>query len=474
MAKSNQTSSSITRRTDSGLVNDISNYHLKDNSWTRARNAINNSSTGDLGQIGNEPSNRFCVNAPFNIIGTIHLFQDNWIVFSTNDQRSEIGLFEKDSCRYRTIVNDDCLGFNQTNLISGASRETSTCSWRVYFSDGLNPDRVIDIGNPQTWPTGLYLGNNEYQTNNPAQPEVWPNVAWEQLCVTSNGCTTCIDRPILDCEKIRLAKLLTPICARVERGDNVGVLLNGSYFVTTAYLIDGQKVTDYFIPSNVQPLFEHNNVAGSLTITFSNIDSENFDEFELVVVSIINQNTVAKKFGVYSTRTNEIVIDIIEASLPSVDIGLIPLVNPSYERSDLMADMGNYLLRVGPTSRLNFNYQPRANLIETKWVLTEYPVDYYRNGGNKTGYLRDETYVFFIRWVYNTGEKSNSYVIPGRPSRGTLDTGTTSYYRPLVDGNDNARWIAENTAEVILPGVNEPTDDGGFIINRGWKGYSES
>jgi|GEM_PF-1828492 len=478
MAKSNQTSSSITRRTDSGLVNDISNYHLKDNSWTRARNAINNSSTGDLGQIGNEPSNRFCVNAPYNIIGTIHLFQDKWVVFSTNNQRSEIGLFEKDTCRYRTIVNDNCLGFNQTNLISGASRETSTCSWRIYFSDGLNPDRVLDIGNPQTWPEGNYLGNNQYATGNPSQPfQVWPGVAWEQDCTLTNNCNTCIDTNVLDCEKIRLAKLLTPICARIEKGDNAGVLLNGSYFVTTAYLIDGQKVTDYFIPSNVQPLFEHNNVAGSLTITFSDIDSENFDEFELVVVSIINQNTVAKKFGVYSTRTSEIVIDIIEASLPSVDIGLIPLVNPSYERSDLMADMGNYLLRVGPTSRLNFNYQPRANLIETKWVLTEYPVDYYRNGGNKTGYLRDETYVFFIRWVYNTGEKTNSYVIPGRPSRGTLDTGPTTYYRPLVDGtdvNDNARWIAENTAEVILPGVNEPTDDGGFIINRGWMGYSES
>ena len=29
--------------------------------------------------------------------------------------------------------------------------------------------------------------------------------------------------------------------------------------------------------------------------------------------------------------------------------------------------------------------------------------------------MRDEVYAFFIRFVYNTGEKSRSYHIPGRP-----------------------------------------------------------
>ena len=31
--------------------------------------------------------------------------------------------------------------------------------------------------------------------------------------------------------------------------------------------------------------------------------------------------------------------------------------------------------------------------------------------------MRDEVYAFFIRWVYDTGDKSASYHIPGRVSR---------------------------------------------------------
>jgi hypothetical protein len=46
---------------------------------------------------------------------------------------------------------------------------------------------------------------------------------------------------------------------------------------------------------------------------------------------------------------------------------------------------------------------------------------YYHLGGNKTGFLRDEQYAFFIRWIYNTGERSSSYHIPGRAPTFTIN-----------------------------------------------------
>ena len=70
---------------------------------------------------------------------------------------------------------------------------------------------------------------------------------------------------------------------------------------------------------------------------------------------------------------------------------------------------------MGPTSKFDFNYQPLANQIVAKWQCVEYDEGYYYSGGNNSGYLRDETYAFFIRWIYDTGDKSNSYHIPGRP-----------------------------------------------------------
>ena len=68
-----------------------------------------------------------------------------------------------------------------------------------------------------------------------------------------------------------------------------------------------------------------------------------------------------------------------------------------------------------PTSKFDFNYQPLANQIHTHWVSWRFPADYYKKGGNKPTFMRDEVYAFFIRWIYNTGEKSKSYHIPGRP-----------------------------------------------------------
>ena len=67
------TSSSATRRFDKDLQKDISDYHLPENEWTYARNAINNSNIGDLGRLGNEPANKNCITAPYTIIGFIHL-----------------------------------------------------------------------------------------------------------------------------------------------------------------------------------------------------------------------------------------------------------------------------------------------------------------------------------------------------------------------------------------------------------------
>jgi hypothetical protein len=82
-------------RFDKGLATDIQDFHLDKQSWISARNAINNSHIGDLGDIGNEPGNEFCSSAPYKIIGAIHLSKTEWWIFSGNDaDGSEVGIFE--------------------------------------------------------------------------------------------------------------------------------------------------------------------------------------------------------------------------------------------------------------------------------------------------------------------------------------------------------------------------------------------
>ena len=454
------------------LVEDTSNYAVDDNQWTQARNAINNSKTGDLGMIGNEPSNQFCIevkdgNDKLTIIGAIHVQGDAWLLMSTNDSKHEIGIFREDSCSYQKVINQTCLNFNRAHLIIGVSKLAFDCTYNFYWSDGNNPDRTIsiDVDNPQ---------NNDY--TNPNSP-----LPWVQNCSYVNDCYICTNTDQIDCEKLRLEPITKAPCLRVEKGASGGLVPNGSYYAVIAYTINGVRVSDYCVPSNVQPLFIHKNTASSLDIYIDTIDSGNYDEFELVLVQFFNGQTVASKVGIYSTRQDKITLDYLDKTWPAVPLNNVSLRNTIIDKSDGIYESGPYMLRVGPTEKFDFNYQPLANRIRTKWVNVEYPEDYYRKGGNNTGYLRDEVYAFFIRWVYNTGDKSASFHIPGRPHFASdiapINPSDIPNAEPELQAGiplvDIENWMVNNTATSFSPAgitISGP----GTIVGAGYMGYWES
>jgi hypothetical protein len=463
MAQEQNTSNNQVRTFDKSLNEDVNDFHLPSNEWTHGRNVINNSVTGDLGKLGNEPANILCVQAPYPIIGFIHIIEDRWAVFSTDGTNSEIGLFIEGNCgtlepAYYTIVNAPCLKFNIEKLIIGVSRPTSTCTYKLYWDDGINPSRVleIDIDNPS---------RNWYTDPNSTLP-------WVQNCVDSNGpspggCIICTNTPVLDCDKIRLALFINPICPRVENGTQGGNLLNGSYMVAMAYAIKGQKISDWYV-SNVQSLWTHQNSSGSIDVFIDSIDPD-FDEVIVTVISVTNQQTVARQAGVYSTRQTRLGFDIISDTWPAVPIEQLPLMTPIIDKSDAMYNVGDYLIRVGPTSKEDFNYQPLANQIVSKWQSVEYPADYYYKGNNKTGYMRDEVYPFFIVWEYDTGDESAAYHIPGRPA---FSSDLTPPAGNVIAG-ETQTWQVYNTAtQTATPGTVLP--DGGVVIAEGLMGYWQS
>ena len=400
-----QTSLSTTNSFNKGMVKDMSESFMPEGTWYHARNLVTNSNQGDLGVVGNEPSNIQCVNFTYTFIGAIPIVDDYWAIFSTDDSMSEVGLFKEQSCEYYIISRDAQWNFKRSNVIIGVAKANFDCSYQLYWADGLNPDRTLNIGD-------ITLGSYpNVLTQNP-----WPGVPYICTDTLPGPCENCEpNKPlVLAVERTRLAALMKIPCVTIQKGYSGGQLPNGSYYATIAYSVNQQRVSDYFNPSQVQPLFSHENLQGALDINFSNLDTDNFNEFQLVIVSTVNQQTVAKIMGYYNTQTNAVSIDFINPELESVPIQYIPLRSPAYEKSESVYSVNNYMIRTAPTGRFDFNYQPLANQIETNWVLTEYPVDYYEKGGNETGYMRDEQYCFWIRWVYNTGERSSSYHIPGR------------------------------------------------------------
>ena len=466
MAKGLQNTSNTEARTfDKELNDDVNDFHLPKNSWTHGRNAINNSKTGDLGKLGNEPGNKECITVEHTIIGFIHLEADKWVVYSTDDlNHHEIGLFKEDGCKYQRVVVDECLAFSKYNLIIGTSRATGDCVYEVYWADGKNSDRTISL-DAEDFTNNLYT--------NPNSP-----VKWITTSSTVNNCTTYTNTNKLDCEKIMVAKLVSQPEIKVQNGISGGTLANGSYMVFIAYSINGQKVSDWY-PSNVQALFNHDNTASSLDVVIESIDTD-YDEFICVVLYVVDQQTVARQVGTYSTRQKLLAFDIISPTWPAYPIEQLPLITPIVDKSDAMYNVGDYLIRVGPTSKLNFNYQPLANQIVTKWVSVEYPTDYYRKGGNNAGYLRDEVYPFFIRYIWNTGDKTASYHIPGRPA---MVIGNPSYPYlsndlgapgPEAISGDTFFFETQNTAITTATSQSIQLPDGGVQIAEGYMGYWES
>lgn len=449
MAEQTQNPGASTNTFTKGMVKDYNDTFIGEGLWTHARNAVNNSHDGQLGVIGNEPANLLCVQLPYTLIGSIHLSDDQWAIFTTDDFNSEIGIFDESECSYKRVINDQCLNFNKANLITGAYRKRFDCERLVYWDDGRNPSRFMDIDNPPL------------KTKN----------------IVTDGCTFEVPlTPIqLDCEAIRIASLVTTPCINLSKGRIGGMLPNGSYQAVVAYTISGVKVTDYLGISEVQSLFSHENTSMSLEINVTSVDT-NFDEFELVILSNINNQSTAKKIGVYSTAQGTIYLDKWSTEYETVPVSQVVVRKESIDKSDAMYSVNDYLIRIGTTSKFKFNYQPQANSIKASWVAVQYPADYYHKGGNNAGYMRDEQYAFFIRWVYNTGDKSESYHIPGRVPLSTDRTpimGGDAFETIGASAVSRERWQVENTA-TIENTVGSTLSDGGKVVATGQMGYWES
>lgn len=440
-----QNPGSETNTFSKGMIKDYSDTFVGDGLYTHARNAVNNSHDGQVGVIGNEPSNILCVTLPYTMIGCIHLTDDQWVIFTTDDTDSEIGIFDESACSYTKVVNSQCLNFKTSHLITGAYRKRFDCERLIYWDDGLNPTRTMDIDNVP------YIYTVKYKA----------------------GCEERTYTDQLDCQAIRMCPLLQHPCIKLKKGTVAGTLPNGSYQACIAYTINNIKVSDYIGLSEVQGIWSYENVSGSLEITIDSIDSD-FDEFELVIVSNINQQTVAKSIGYYSTSQGTIYVDRWDPEYITVPLAQVVLRSDSLEKSDAMYTVNNYLLRVGTYSKYKFNYQPLANKIRANWVAVQYPANYYSIGGNNTGYLRDEQYAFFIRWIYNTGERSESYHIPGRaPSGNDLNNIADTDAFEVSDGLTRKVWQVQNTASVLS--YNSSTlSDGGVVVATGKMGYWES
>lgn len=138
-----------------GLHTDTNEVLQPKGSYKFALNAIANTEEGNIGLLSNEPSNIECGELPigFKPIGKCYIGDNETCLFLVNPETgvSEIGVFK--DCKYQTYLNDkespenERLNFQLTDQIQATYRLRRGCEKNVYFTDGINEPRVVNLNN---------------------------------------------------------------------------------------------------------------------------------------------------------------------------------------------------------------------------------------------------------------------------------------------------------------------------------------
>ena len=334
--------------------------------------------------VQNQKSNELCFELPegYEFVGPGISIGNGEHVFFTTGATDQILLANLDECSYEVWASGDCLGFNTSYPIRGVYKYNSQLNTRsVYFIDGLNPNRVINIDLPF-----------------PQQK-------------TTNDCETCEKEynGLLDCEQLKINKDIVVPCITLEP-NNQGQLTSGVYQVGFAWSQNGVVLSDFYFSDTMKVWSEKPNVG--LNINLDCVDNNNvFSEYTLVLVSTTREGSlVLYKIGDYQFPTDTVTITNLEnATVVDLSVATQKRVRP--DRSKHIATNGETLLLGNSQITNTIPYQVQATGIQVGWQEIKVPKEIAHQ---YPSFMRDEVYDFAIEWYKTTGENVGSFHIPGR------------------------------------------------------------
>ena len=392
---------------NTGLNMDRSVTQIPKGQLTYALNAAVENFDSNSVNYQNEPGNEFCLEFPegYVLIGEHFIPEKSkHVFFLTNPETggSEIGYMDNNDCIYRTYVSAPCLNFNINHPIHKAVHRITECNTEVYWTDGFNPRRYIDL-NPEKLPYILLSGT-------PACNPVYSDQ------IDCNGLNV---QPNFAIPQLEVTKITTG-----------GELLAGTYQFAIQYCdANGNPYTSYYSVTNPTPIADPSlttpnfnyPVGKSIELTVSNLETSGlYQYFNIAVVKTVNAITSVELIGTYFideftqviTYTGQIKTDI------RLTVNDIFEKFPYYEIAQDVTAVRDVLVWDQLTSVDRVNYQQIANGINLQWETyripnTETYADEF-NATNLRGYLRDEVYAFEIVFLLKNGKQTDGFHIPGR------------------------------------------------------------
>jgi hypothetical protein len=355
----------------------------------------------------NEPGNEFCLQFPegYQLIGEHFINEKNKHVFflanpDTGD--SEIGYMDNNDCIYRTYINGKCLNFNVKYPIHKAVHKITNCTTEIYWTDGYNSRRYLDLENiPYKLQSGANLCNPTY-TNE------------------------------IDCNQLNIQPDFNIPQLEVIDVTTGGDLQAGTYQFAVQYSDSvSQGYTSYFSVTNPTPIANtqittpnfNYQVGKSIKVKVSNLDVEGlYKYFNLAVIKTINGISSIELIGTYFINSDEQTITYTGQNKSDIRLTIDNIFEkyPYYEIAQDITAVRDILVWDNLTSIDRVNYQQIANQIQLQWETWRIPnTENYAdelNATNLRGYLRDEVYAFEIVFLLKNGKQTDGFHIPGRPA----------------------------------------------------------
>ena len=353
----------------------------------------------------NEPGNEFCLSFPdgYMLIGKHFIPERNkHIFFITNPETkdSQIGYMENNDCVYRVLVNAPCLNFDINYPIHKVVHRLTNCSTEIYWTDGLNPRRYLDIDDiPKVLKSGTPLCSPEYTDD-------------------------------LDCNQLKLQPNFSIPQLDIEEVRSTGNLEAGSYQFAIQYCDSlGNPYTSYYSVTNPTPIGDPSitsvnfnyPVGKSIVVNVSNLDGTGlYQYFNLAVIKTVNGITSVELVGTYyiDNLQKQIIYSGQNQTQIRLSINDIFEKFPYYDIAQDVTYVQDILVWDNLSSISRVNYQKIANQVELSWETWRIPADENyadeTNATNLRGYLRDEVYPFEIVFLLKNGKQTDGFHIPGR------------------------------------------------------------
>lgn len=309
-------------------------------------------------------------------------------------------------CKYTTLVNARCLGFNINNPINKVvhrivdlNDDANSCGTEIYWADGLNPRRYLN------------LNDLPYET-------------------IVEGCDR-VQSNVIDCDLLEVQPVIKIPCIKPLVVSDGGSLIAGTYQFAIQYANDkAEGYTAYYSITNPIGIFR--GVFGqnfnfetdkSIKLQITNLDL-NFKFFNLAVIETINGVTTPRLAGTHEVTgpTTEIVYSGNNQTEQTLTIEEIFQKFPYYNVASDVSVVDNTIIWADLKTNKRTNYQSIANQIQLKWVTYQIPYNQYQayiNGVNSAlyrGHMRDEVYPYEIVFLLKNGQQTDGFHIPGRVS----------------------------------------------------------